>query len=164
MIRRGQWPLRLSAFVVLLGITAGADSQPPRSNTPAKPRPKLEAVAETKLLMEGLLQSNFKGLERNLKQRPDDDTGWVFARGQALILAETGNLLMMRPPKSSGQDTWQELSVDLREKSTRLARYAAAKDLDRARLALADVATSCNRCHQTFGQPTRIAPFSEQGQ
>lgn len=162
MTRSRSWTLRSLAFGVLLAVATAADSQPPRT-APAKARPRLEAVAETKLLMEGLLQPNFRGLERNLKQRPEDDTAWVYSRGQALILAETGNLLMMRPPKSAGQDAWQEAAVDLREKATRLARFAAAKDLDKSRLALADVATSCNRCHQTFGQPMRIAPFSEPG-
>jgi hypothetical protein len=50
---------------------------------------------------------------------------------------------------------------DLREKGTRLARAAAAKDLDASRTALAEVAVSCNRCHATFGQTTRITPFAE---
>ena len=106
-------------------FTGAATSQPPRpspspSQPPSRERPKLEPVAETKLLMEGLMQANFRGLERNLKQRPVDDTAWVYARGQALLIAETGNLLLIRPPKSGGQDAWQELSTDLREKATRL--------------------------------------------
>jgi hypothetical protein len=111
--------------------------------------------------MDGLLQANFRGLERNLKQRPADDTGWVYARGQALLIAETGNLLLMRPPRSSGQEVWLEMATDLRDKGTRLARAAAAKDLERCRVGLADLAVSCNRCHQTFGQATKIVPFAE---
>jgi len=148
--------------VVTLIVTGSAPSQPPRPAQPqSRPRPKLEAVAETKLLMEGLLQANFRGLERNLRQRPADETAWVYARGQALLMAETGNLLLLRPPKSTGQDVWLEMAADLREKSTRLARSAAAKDLEQSRIGLANVATSCNRCHQTFGQATRIVPFGE---
>jgi hypothetical protein len=54
-----------------------------------------------------------------------------------------------------------ELASDLREKATRLARAAAAKDLENGRIGLADLAVSCNRCHQTFGQTTRIVPFAE---
>ena len=162
LVRRGLF----SAVAAGLLVTGTATSQPPRPSTsqsqpPSRPRPKLEPVAETKLLMEGLMQANFRGLERNLKQRPADDTAWVYARGQALLMAETGNLLLLRPPKSGGQDAWLELSIDLREKATRLARLAATKDLDGSRIALADVAVSCNRCHQTFGQATRIVPFSD---
>jgi hypothetical protein len=157
--------VRRSLFAAVaagLFVTGSATSQPPRpQQPPPRTRPKLEPVAETKLLMEGLLQANFRGLERNLRQRPADDTAWVYARGQALLMAETGNLLLLRPPKSAGQDAWQDLAVDLREKATRLARLAASKDLDGCRIALADVAVSCNRCHQTFGQATRIVPFGD---
>ncbi len=153
--------IRWLAAVAVMVATAGWTSpQPPRSSAP-KPRPRLEAVAETKLLMEGLMQPNFRGLERNLKQAPADDSGWIFARGQALLIAETGNLLMMRPPRSGGQDAWNDLAADLRDRGTRLARAAAAKDLERSRAALLELATACNRCHQTFGQTTRITPFSE---
>jgi hypothetical protein len=153
--------VRWLAAVAMIIATAGWTSpQQPRNPAP-KPRPRLEAVAETKLLMEGLMQANFRGLERNLKQSPADDAGWIFARGQALLIAETGNLLLMRPPRSGGQDVWNDLAADLRERGTRLARAAAAKDLDRSRAALLELATACNRCHQTFGQATRITPFAE---
>lgn len=152
----------MASFGVLL-VTAGwAVSQPPRPNPPSgRPRPKLEAVAETKLLMEALLQANFRGLERNLRQKPGDETAWVYARGQALLIAEAGNLLMLRPPKTSGQDAWLDCCSELREKGTRLARAAAAKDLDGCRAAIAELAVSCNKCHTTFGQATRIVPFAD---
>src|SRR5437763_1387528 len=71
-----------AATAAVLLTSNMATPQPPRS-TSARPRAKLEAVAETKLLMEGLLLPNFKGLERNLRQRPADDTAWTFARSSA---------------------------------------------------------------------------------
>jgi hypothetical protein len=163
MIGESRLRAALIATVGVAFMTTGiAVSQPPRPNAPpARPRPKLEAVAETKLLMEALLQANFRGLERNLRQKPIDEMAWVYSRGQALLIAETGNLLMLRPPKTAGQDTWLEMCNDLREKGTRLARLAAAKDLDGSRTALAEVAVSCNRCHAAFGETTRITPFAD---
>src|SRR5262245_51174865 len=80
-----------------------AQSQPGKAK--ASPRP--EAVAETKLLMEGLAEANLRGLGKLLREKPADAEAWAFARGQALIIAETGNLLLMRPPRSaSGQEAW----------------------------------------------------------
>ena len=79
------------------------------SQTPiagGKITPKLEPVAETKLLMEGLLHANFRGLERILNQKTPDAQGWTFARGQALLIAEGANLLMLRPPKNQGEQAW----------------------------------------------------------
>jgi hypothetical protein len=163
MIGKSKLRAALIASIGVASMTTGiAVSQPPRpSPPPARPRPKLEAVAETKLLMEALLQANFRGLERNLRQKPADEMAWVYSRGQALLIAETGNLLMLRPPKTAGQDAWLEMCNDLREKGIRLARASAAKDLDGSRTALAEVAVSCNRCHATFGEATRITPFAD---
>src|SRR5579885_855242 len=62
--------------------------------------PKLVPVAETKLLMEGINKPNFDALAKGLKQKPADAESWGYARGQALLIAETANLLLIRPPKT----------------------------------------------------------------
>jgi hypothetical protein len=157
----------LSVFaVLLLGVRAVPQTQPPRPpaqppTQPARPTPRLEAVAETRLLMEGLAQTNFRGLERLLKERPAAAEAWSFSRGQALLIAETGNLLLLRPPRNRGRDVWQERAMELRGAATALARHAAARDYERSRAALTTLAGVCNRCHQTFQVATRIVPFSE---
>ena len=131
---------------------------------PAQPTtrvtPRLAAVAETKLLMEGMLQPNFHGLEGLLKEKPASDEAWRFARGQALLIAETGNLLLLRPPHNQGRDTWQQLAMDLRSSATNLARLVAARDFERSRAHMLIVANVCNRCHQTFKIATRVSPFA----
>ena len=101
--------------------------------------------------MEGLAQPNFKSVDRLLKDEPSDAEAWRFARGQSLLIAETGNLLMLRPPKSAAaEQAWMKRATELREKAAMLARAVAAKDLAKGRTALAAVMDSCNRCHQTF--------------
>jgi hypothetical protein len=122
--------------------------------------PKLEPVAETRLLMEGLNQANFHGLERLLGKKPGDEEAWKFARGQALLIAETGNLLLLRPPRARGQDEWMDHATDLRDKAVNLARTLARRDYDGSRDALGDVANTCNSCHQTFRVNVHIVPFA----
>src|SRR4051794_12862582 len=116
------------------------------SSQPARPAaPRLEPVAETRLLMEGLAQPNFKGLDRLLKAEPAEADAWKFARGQALLLAETGNLLMLRPPKGpQAEEAWMGRATDLRETASQLARATAARDYAKSRPALGAVAASCN--------------------
>ena len=136
-----------------------AHSQPQPAK---KPPPKLEPVAETKLLMEGLADPNTRALGKLLAAKPKDAEAWAFARGQALLLAEAGNLLLMRPPKTkAGEESWLTDAADLRESATSLARAAAAKDYLQARTALAGVGNACNRCHQTFRVGVRVDPFAE---
>src|SRR5437899_9199529 len=124
----------LAAVGVLLLIAGPATSQlrrEPKART-SKPEP----VAETRLLMEGLNQANFRGLERLLKEQPADMEAWKFARGQALLIAETGNLLMLRPPRGTAQDVWMDRAAELRDAATTLARAAAKRDWERSRNAL----------------------------
>ena len=126
---------------------------------PAKIVPRLEPIADTKLLMEGLTHANFRGLERSLSKNPMDDQTWTFARGQALLLAESANLLMLRPPRNSDEPLWMERSMDLRSQAQQLAKIVGAKELERAKAGMSQVANSCNRCHQTFRVQVEIVPF-----
>ena len=161
MTRRLLRPALLAAAAAPLLFAAPASPQLLNRRALARPQPRMEAVAETKLLMEGLLLANVRGLERNLKQRPADAETWTFTRGQALLIAETGNLLLLRPPKADGQGPWMDSATELRERATRLAQHAAARDLDRCRQALVELSGTCNRCHQSFRVPTRVTPFAE---
>ncbi len=152
-------PVRLVCLIVLgTAIPAIVVAQ---NGIPLSPRatPKQAAVAETGLLMEGLASPNYKGLEKMLRARPEDAEAWTFIRGQALLVAETGNLLMLRPPKNQGQDVWNKSSTEMREAATRLARAAAAQDLNTARARLVEVANACTKCHQAFGVGVVLAPF-----
>ncbi len=153
--------LGLLAGVVLL--VAGVSALSQTATQPRQPEkfvPRLEAVAETKLLMEGLNQANFRGMENILKQKPESVEAWTFARGQALLIAETGNLLLLRPPRNQGQNTWQMRATEMRDSATSLARVISRRDYEGSRAALGQLANACNRCHQGFQVPVRIVPFA----
>ena len=121
----------------------------------AKPEP----VAETRLVMAGLAKANFDGLVRNLKQQPADADTWVFIRGQSLLVAESANLLMIRPPQNrQAQPLWMARAAEMREAGSKVARAAAKKDYPAAQTALVGLANSCNRCHESFRVPVRVNP------
>ena len=148
--------------VVLSGIVASLiAAQVPAPAPPPKAVPRLDALAETKLLMEGLAHPNFKGIERNLRQPPADKQTWTFARGQALLIGETANLLMIRPPRKDGQTAWFERAMELRTQASQLAKSLAAADYDASKAGLTNLANSCNRCHQTFRVPVRVEAFGD---
>ena len=157
---RPRFLFALLVLGILLPLTATS-----QTNVPLSPRatpPKLVPVAETSLLMEGLAQANFRGLEKLLTEKPKNAESWKYARGQSLLIGETGNLLMLRPPKNQGQEDWMTWSAELREAASKLAKQIAAEDLTGSRLALIDVATACNRCHETFRVQTRLTPFRQE--
>ena len=152
----------LAAAAILLAVAAPALTQPKGKPAapaaPPRPAPKREPVAETRLLMEGLNLSNFRGLERLLKDKPADVEAWTFIRGQALLIAETGNLLLLRPPRNQGRDTWMKEAMDMRQAAGTLARQLGGRDYERSKVALAELRVACNHCHQTFRVPVKVAP------
>ncbi len=160
---------QLCSLAVVMGalVMTALAAPPPRApellpHPEAKFVPRFEAVAETKLLMEGLANPNYRALVKHLEGKgPQDGDTWMFARGQSLLLAETGNLLLLRPPRNEGRDRWMRRATDMRESATNLGRRLANRDLGRSRSALADLTTKCNSCHQAFRVPTRIGPNAE---
>ncbi len=173
MLRRRLLSRALLAATCGLTLVASALPQVPRGRIPAPtpqpqsgarlPTTRLEPVAETRLLMQGINQPNFEGLEKILRDRPreGDLEAWTFARGQALLIAENGNLLLLRPPRQQGQSAWVERATELRTSATRLARALAARDPERSRAGLTELAGSCNRCHEAFRVPKRLTAFGE---
>jgi hypothetical protein len=152
----------ISRQVVVVGLllAAGAAAAVAQVRRPAV-APRLVPVAETRLIMEGLALANFRGLEKLLKEKPADEETWAFARGQALLIAETGNLLMIRPPRNPGEATWMERASGLRSAAGELAKSLGARDYNTSRQTLTVVANNCNACHQTFRVKVRITPFAE---
>jgi hypothetical protein len=153
----------LSGGIVATGLAAQQRRPPELLPRPAAGfTPKFEAVAETSLLMEGLAQPNYRAMEKHLEDKgPQDAETWKFARGQAVLIAETGNLLLLRPPRNAGRDTWMRRAMDMRQSAGNLARRLDNRDLARSRAAFADLTVQCNNCHRTFRVPTRIGPNAE---
>jgi hypothetical protein len=132
------------------------------SQGPANPKqpPRLEPIAETKLIMEGFTKPNYDGLTKTLAKKPTEQEAWVFARGQALLVAESANLLMIRPPRTKGQqDTWMQRSMEMRSAAKELGTVIAAKDYPTTQAALAKLANQCNRCHADFNIKMRVEPL-----
>ena len=66
---------------------------------------------------------NCEGLGKLLSEKPKDAEAWGFARGQALLMAETGNLLMCaRRKTATGEEPWMQHAAALREAGATLAR------------------------------------------
>jgi hypothetical protein len=155
--------LLLAGSIAATSLSAQTRRAPERLPPPEEAfTPKFEALAETKLLMEGLAQPNYRAVEKHLQDKgPQDGETWTFARGQALLIAETGNLLLLRPPRNAGRDTWMRRAMDMRQSAGTLSRRLGNRDLARSRTALIDLANKCNSCHQTFRVRTRVGANDE---
>jgi hypothetical protein len=147
-------PLTVLLATLLVTADAAEPLQPPQGAFV----PKFEALAETRLLMEGLAQPNYTSVTKLLRKKPADAETWTFARGQALIIAETGNLLLLRPPRNQGRDTWMRLAMDMRKEAGALAQALGRQDLELCRTDLVRLTNACNTCHKTFRVAVQVGP------
>jgi Cytochrome C' len=155
MSRKKVWRTAL-LLALAFGMTWSAVAQERIKAPAAANQPRLVPVAETKLVMEGIAHANYQGIQRQLQQKPEDGDTWTILRGQALLVAESGNLLMIRPPKNDGQGVWMQRAADLRDAGAMLAKQAGNRDYERSKAAFDDMTNTCNRCHQTFRVPVQI--------
>lgn len=99
--------------------------------------------------MEYVFQPTFRRLKPAMATAPPDNKVWKAVKADALILAESGNLLLMREPKEDIAD-WVKHSVEVRDFGAELYRAARAKDHTAARKNYEAMVENCNACHHQF--------------
>ena len=80
---------------------------------------------------------------------PTTDEQWLAVRSSAVVVAETGNLLMM-PGRAVDQDAWVEISVGLIKVGKRLEVAAQNQDADALFEEGANLYNVCVACHQIY--------------
>jgi hypothetical protein len=123
-------------------IVRGADDSP----TASDPVPVESNMHE---LMEYVFQPTYKRLKSAMTKAPTDKQGWKSIKSDALILAEGGNLLLLRKSKKSPTE-WTAFSIAVREAGGQLYRAAKQQDFSASRNAYEQMLTKCNSCHRQF--------------
>lgn len=99
--------------------------------------------------MEYVFQPAYLRLKQSLATAPADNKGWKAVKSDALILAESCNLLFGRAPEDKASD-WKAHAKAAREKGGQLYAAAKAKDFTAAGTAWKAMLESCNGCHKQF--------------
>jgi hypothetical protein len=124
-------------------------------------QPRLVPLADVRVLMDGINWPNFVALQQELKRRPRDERGWLSVHDHALLIAENGNLLLLRPPaKKAGG--WTDHAMALRSGAARLAQAAGDRNPERCRLGLLELVRTCDRCHDTYQTGVQIVRWLQQ--
>ena len=113
-------------------------------------KPQLEAVEpDVHEFMEYAFDPVFKVLKATMQSEPQNRKGWVPLKSTALLLAENGNLLMLRAPEENSAE-WNKLSAELRQQGKPLYQAAKKRDFDATRKEYKAIVANCNACHQSF--------------
>jgi hypothetical protein len=83
------------------------------------------------------------------RDEPKNEIQWNALANQALILAESANLLMM-PGRDRQQEEWTKYSKDMREAGQLAYKAAKAKDMDGVRAVNDRLYNSCVECHMKY--------------
>ncbi|MEX0718559.1 MAG: cytochrome c [Planctomycetaceae bacterium] len=145
----------LVAIAVLAALGTGAWSNA-TSAAVAQPAGGAAAPVEDDLheFMEYVFEPTFERLKAAMAAKEKDDAKWKAVKSDALILAEGGNLLLIRKPDEDAAD-WTKHAVAARDAGGELYRAAKAKDANAAGTRYRAMIARCNACHEQFsaGEP-----------
>jgi hypothetical protein len=144
---RTMLPLVLAGTVCSLACSAAP--QPP----PFKP------VADVKQLMQAAIDPSADVLweatgeiitaEGTTPRRPKNEEEWTQVRNAAIVLTESGNLLMMVPRAKDGGE-WMKRSQELIDVGSAAWKAAEARNVDQLFTIGGDVYEACSNCHQRY--------------
>ena len=80
---------------------------------------------------------------------PKDDAAWEAVRGQAVALAEAGNLLMLGS-RAKDRAAWMKFSRAQVDAAEAAARAAAAKNAEQLSTAADALYETCADCHKDY--------------
>jgi hypothetical protein len=96
--------------------------------------------------MEYLFEPAYKRLQQQMAVKEKDRAVWKQIKSDSLILAEGGNLTMMRGGNDSAD--WAKYCIQVRDLGGQLYKAAKAKDAAGAQKHYVAMIESCNACHK----------------
>jgi len=82
-------------------------------------------------------------------EAPADEAAWTTIRKNAVVIAESGNLLMM-PGRARDEGRWMELSWALVEGGRAAMKAAEARKTDGLLAASDRIVETCMACHEPY--------------
>jgi len=133
----------LAMFLLSLN-TFDLKAEEPEAEISAKP-----VEPDMHEFMEYVFQPTYKRLKVQMATEQKENSNWKAIKSDALILSESGNLLLMRNPETD-EATWRKLSADVRDLGEKLYRSAKSKDEDATQTHYKAMLIKCNACHKSF--------------
>ena len=131
------------------------------AQAPAQPPAAFQPVGTMKQLMIDIIYPTSDAIFYVDRDPPKTEKQWNDLSGQALMLAESGNLLMM-DGRARDQKNWMMESKMLVDLGAKAFKAAQAKDLDGLRALNDALNADCVVCHYQYrpGYHRRPAPKS----
>ena len=111
--------------------------------------PEYQPVGNMSQLMVNIIYPASDAIFYVDRNPPSNDVGWNQLANQALILAESGNLLLM-PGRARDRANWTKDTKLMIDAGAMAFRAAKAKDIEGIRALNEALNTSCVTCHSHY--------------
>ena len=146
---RRPMPNKTACVLMMLGL-AGCTRHEAAAPTSAPPTTDaLRPIATVRQVMLGITVPASNAVFAVAGQAPADDAGWEAVEASALAVAESGNLLLVKPRAVDDGD-WKRWSVALVDAGVKAAKAAHSKDADATGVAGDDMYNVCEQCHAKY--------------
>ncbi len=119
------------------------------SNAASAQQPTFKPVASVDQLMKAIIIPSSDAVFQVAIEAPQDDERWAAVQNSALMLAESGNLLMIGD-RAKDTGAWIKAAQALIEAGTVAFKAAEAKNEDALIEAGDQVYATCEGCHQQY--------------
>jgi hypothetical protein len=144
--------MRKQVFVVVLGLVMAGCGE-------AQQAPPFRPVADNKLLMESVIDPAADLVWDSVKTiitvqgveeiRPKTEEQWLAVRNAAMVVTESGNLLMMAP-RAKDNDEWMKAAEMMVETGQEAIRAIEKRDADELFVVGGHIYDSCTNCHSKY--------------
>lgn len=100
--------------------------------------------------MEYYFQLPFRRVEKLMRKAPEESRAWKEIKSDALILAESGNLLIGRHEEEG--EEWDKYSVAVRDEGAKFYQASLKSEFDAAKESFKAMVDQCNACHDHFAE------------
>jgi hypothetical protein len=111
--------------------------------------PTFQSVGTMSQLMVDIIYPASDAIFYAFREPPKNEHEWNILQGQALMVAESGNLLML-PSRARDQDKWMTDAKLLVDVGAAAYKAAKAKNMDAIVALNEQLNTACVTCHQDY--------------
>ena len=130
------------SVVVVAALAAGVSAQ-------RSPAVGIRALANVRELHDIMISPASDAVFAASSNQPFDAKGWTDARNQAILLAESGNLLMTGT-RVRDNGNWMKMSRAMVDAAALAAAAAEKKDAKGLEAATDSITTACMECHRPY--------------
>ena len=109
----------------------------------------ITAVATVRQLCQGMITTSSDALFNVGREAPADDADWLAVQTNAIMLAESGNLLMIGSRARDTED-WMTMSQALVDAGVAALEAVEARDVDGVLAAGDLIIVACETCHVPY--------------